>query len=102
MVTQAKHALHQCLPLLRADLRGIIDSNTAWTLAALGKPAECLPAKLDCIRAAVSTDRGAEELREEIAPVLAAIRAAEAVVGRIQAADDPAWLDRVIDGEAGI
>lgn len=98
-------AMRGLLLIAYEDLAGIVDSNTAWTLASLSTANnDCtLDEQWRCVVGSLSEDmRGGPELRDEIEPYLEAIRAAEAVIGRHLAPTAYDWMRRLIDGEAGI
>lgn len=77
-------ALRQCLPLLRGELQIIFESEAVWYHRdGTGIRAEFQP--LD------------PEGAEHAAPIIASIRTAEALVGRVPD-DCPDWLNDVIDG----
>jgi hypothetical protein len=109
LLIESAQALRMAVMVLRADLEGIISSNVAWSPASLGRgdDAPRLRAQMGCIREAFRAkdedekDDDWQELRDEIAPVLAAVRAAEDIVGAPHKSGE-AWLDRVIAGEAGV
>ena len=104
MGVHAFRAMGLAQEILYKDLEGLLSSNVAWTMASLGKGGDDrirLEAACDCIRKSLSDGLGAEELREEIAPLLAAIRATESCIGRTHG-DHPDWLFFVVDGEAGV
>lgn len=69
ILTKCGAALRQCLPLLREDLDGLVSSNTAWTREAARDTGEALR----CITATFTTDRCAEELADQVKPILRAI-----------------------------